>query len=377
VAGGLLKVGTLGLLGGLAKQSESQAYTGYRGLDADLSAEQSREVADIEQRRDLAESQLSAKITSLVGKISKAESLGDFETTIPSAPSGITDDSALQLFRNPVALARLVLSLKKLQGAEEGRTCARMLLRCAELCPSGTVYDRYRQTYLCGAALCMTQAAVAVASSSRTGYSNSRTERSADAVTLWDMAANSRADELDPECKCNRARALALDGRYTDASEAMGSVAKGYTQDAAFALQYSKVLSLSGDVSNSLEWIRTCLRLDSSHLGDIRSCKDYKRVRKEMPEGFEEATTVRFRWRSSLGYTWDAVYLTNESPFRITDVKLEVLIGGASGWWMKDLTVDALEPGATQTWNLGFHGISVRDDDTKAQSATLLCRQNK
>jgi hypothetical protein len=374
VMGGLLRVGVVGLIGGLAKTSESEAYkTDYRGLDADLSAEQIREVAVIEQRRNLVESPLRNNIIEVLGKISKAQGFGEFGVMTPPVTLGMTEDAVLDVFRNPLALARLA-TLKTFPSVETARTCARIFFRCASLCPSSTVYDAYRRTYLCGAAYCMTQAAVA-ANPSPTSYSHSRTESSTDAVTLWTIAAKSADGELDITSQCNCGRALALDCRYAAAATVMTSVAKSYKGDPAFALRYAKVLSLSGNVRASFAWLKYCLQLDSSCVGHVRSCPDYEPVRKAMSSEFDEATTVKYSWDTSLGYIWDSVTLTNDSPFRMTDVTFKVKIIGTGGTWTKQLSVDSIEPGATQTWNLGFQGISVRDGVTD-ESATVSCAQD-
>jgi hypothetical protein len=362
--GGIFKGLVVEVAGEAVKTPESDAYKkkefgfGYQALDGDLSARQDLEISGIVGRRDLAVSKLNRKIITRLSKIAKAESLDDSDVNIAGIALDGSEGAAKKLSSNPFALARLASSQNGVTQPEDYRTLSLVYLRCAQLCPDGSAYHDHRQQYLTSSAALMTDAAAIISGGS---YAHGKSPTALEASSLWKAAFMLDDGKLGPSASFSHGRALALSGRFGDASNVMGSVTKAHTGDAGFALKYAKVLSLSGQPTYSIAWVKYCLSLDSTQLNHIRSSEDFSGVRTGLPSEFKEATSVKFSWSKELGYLSDEISLTNNSLFAITDVKFSVaLLDSNLNSWEKDLFVESIAPGATKTWNLGFRGISAR-----------------
>ncbi len=246
-------------------------------------------------------------------------------------------------------------------------------LAAARLVPEGAFYDPYRASFVAQAGYHATCAAGLEIGGK--GCAAGPAPGGPRALAIW--RAYLAIDDRDPtgEAREQLALALAVTGRFEEAARAAGQVADLRGPDPDFSYSYACLLSLAGgDTAKSLRWLEHAYR--DCHYPDIlvaRADPDLARLRADQAAGFAELTRVKFRWAIDWGlFNNDDICLTNDSPFPLTGVELEVNVESPGvAPWSSTLKADRIEPGATRRWKVW---VAARGKGADGK-ATLKCDQ--
>ena len=251
--------------------------------------------------------------------------------------------------RNPFVLAA---AASRLDGKENARELIQRANRCfqaAELVPAGSAYDEYRQTFLFEAA---TLTVVAVSTEDGNGgYSAAPLPSATYAVQMARTYLAMAPSDPGGSGNLLLARALGGAGRYGEAVAAETTafqIAPETRNDASSTYRYARLLSLSGYVDSSAQWLQTSYANGFSAVNFVRQDPDLANLRRQKPQVFARLTTPvltnpQFVW----GLMLDDAWVRNESPFDLTHVVVDVTVHKGGAVYRFKMSCDRIKAGET------------------------------
>ncbi len=236
--------------------------------------------------------------------------------------------------RDPFVRARYADSL--LSDAKDPEQCIKATneyLHAAQLVPSDSSYDSLRLQYV-AEAMNAAVYAPAIEAGSR-GYS----AHPASAPVGLKLARTYLA--IDPADTSGLghvqlARSLAFLGRYDEAANQATTaynLDKQWGDDAGFCYRYAKLMCLTGRMNMVADWLKQAYRAGYHDISSFRADPDMSGFRNAEPRQFEQLTAPKWGWEIKFGVFMDDVVVTNNSPFDLTNVQVQVhVIKGTQRW---------------------------------------------
>jgi hypothetical protein len=265
--------------------------------------------------------------------------------------SGETSDSAEHdvwlMPRNPFALAAAAANFGDKEPAEALVRRANRCFHAAELVPTGSVYDEYRQLFLFEAASLSVLAGSSEAG--ERGYSAAPVPSATYAVQMIQTYLS--ATPSDPRGVGNLmlARALGWSGRYYDALAANNTafaINPANRNDSVTAYRYAKLLSLTRQVDNSAQWLQKAYADGFTEVGFARRDPDMANLRQLRPQAFAQLTTPRL---SNPQFVWgaflDDAVVRNNSSFDLTNVVVKVAVHKGSTLYQFTMSCGTIKAG--------------------------------
>jgi hypothetical protein len=317
-----------------ANQDNASTMGNFAGLIEGL-----REYGERSQQRDAAEqaainaefqrlndaynqTRINARI--IVTRMASTHGWQDSETGFDGSAASLSDSSA-RMPQNPFAAANWAVALKEQENAADLTNRATACFHAAQSVPADAVFDSYRNTFLYDAAALAVQAGSVEVG--KRGYSGAPASSAPYAVHLVNTYLS---HTKDPGGYGNLllGRAFAMEGRY---SEGLTAENRAFTidtsnqEDMSTVLRYSDLLSMTGSVDSSAQWLQKAYSLGFSDIASIRDTEDYGNLRRQRPKLFSELTTAvltnpEFVW----GVILDDSIVRNRSPFDLTNVVIQV-----------------------------------------------------
>jgi hypothetical protein len=295
---------------------------------------------------------------------------GGFDGFSSQSPDGYVS----RMPRNPFAVLEAATELK---GDEHPDELLRRAFRCfhaAELVPSDSIYDGYRNLFIYESAALGVAAASAEAG--ERGYSAGPTPSSAYAVQL--VRTYLSLNRADPGGAGNvlLARALGESGRYTEAVAADNiafQIAPANQNDMMTAFRYAALLSLTGAADSSAQWVEKAYQLGFNDIDFVGRDPDLTNLRRARPEVFAQLTTARltnpqFIW----GLILDDAVVRNESDFDLTHVVVQVVVRKGNTTYPFTMQCQTIKAGGTCRVN---NVVSIPGDSYDDLQATFRCDQ--
>jgi hypothetical protein len=252
---------------------------------------------------------------------------------------------------------------------ESAKECTRAI----RLVPAGELYDQDRGGLAYAVAGIAAQAAMRESGASGSDAAGART-KARYALHLFDAAAN----WLPPSAVGNQgnlqqawAGALAIDGKLPEALHRMAQIQSIMKEDPGYAYNMACLGSQAGQADTALQWLRQSMLLGYSNIAHARRDPDLESLRKSRSAQFEQLATVHYSWKVvPTMFSGDAITLTNESAFTLTNVTLTPRIEvGRTPVPVAPLKIISLAPGKTCRWEKALKLPGHRFDRSAAELA--------
>lgn len=205
---------------------------------------------------------------------------------------------------------------------------ANLCIEAARLIPGDPAYQFYRlnclgtaTTYACNAA------EMGIGST----YRDAPTAHSQKAINITQAMLQGDPEDHDGWIHLELFRALACAGRFDEAVQAAAPILDSpWKQNRPFAVRYTRVMGVTGDVDRTEQWLRWSYALGFAELDFVKKSGDFDALRTQKPQAYAELTTIKGTTRIDFGLVDDDVVVINRSPFPITNLKLtfRVIKGG-------------------------------------------------
>ncbi|MEI7776474.1 MAG: hypothetical protein WCK17_17060 [Verrucomicrobiota bacterium] len=278
--------------------------------------------------------------------------------------------------RDPFALSRraYTYSLDARLTPKDMVSASNQCLDAASLVPSGRIYDEYRGWFLYSAGDIANRAATKEIGNS--AWSTACNPTAAYATRLWDECLKFTPNDPTGEFGERRAWALMQSGHLEKALEQARSVEALRGKTIRFALNYSMLLSASGDTEMSYKWFEYTVRgLGYNNIALAKTDPDLAAMRKAKRTAFDDLTAFRVAYWIDWGVLNDDVSVRNDSAFPITNVVYRAHITSNGRTWTPELKVDRIDPGKTHTWPNVFSIPGSRND--QSSTVTITTDQNR
>lgn len=247
---------------------------------------------------------------------------------------------------------------------------ARVCVDAARLVPQGRAYDCYRAEFLAAAA------ELSLLACSRQlhhfEYSSGPAESAEDAVRICMTLLACDPTDATGTGNMLLARALAFGGRYEEAIGAANKAVDGWKGNPYFCYRYARLMSLTNKVDLAFDWLAYSYRQGFSDVAVARDDADLSVIRTAAPDRFRELTTVKSSFHIEFGVFNDDVIIRNDSPFELTNVRVDLVVKKGNRTWKPDLRVASVKPGASHTF---ANVVSIPGSSYDSATATLYSDQ--
>jgi hypothetical protein len=248
--------------------------------------------------------------------------------------------------RDPFALYALALANDEHETAASAETKAEYCLRAARLVPASSAFNGFRRGFL-SEALSLSLYSDNI---EKSYYSGPIPSAGPDSLRLARTYLALDPNDENGYGHMQLSRALAFNGRFKDAVIAANEASNQWRNDAAFEYRYAKLLSLTGVVDESADALALAYRLGWNDVNDARNNPDFASLQRSRTSRFAELTTVRVRPAIQFHPGWmDDILVRNDSPFELTNLKLQAVISNQGQTYRPQVFVKSLKPGQTYT----------------------------
>lgn len=262
--------------------------------------------------------------------------------------------SARKRPRDPI----VALTVCRVESADAGADAARLLAaaqecaRAARLVPAAELYDADRGRVLYAAARMATGSALTAQHAGDTGRATASGEY---ATAVFEAAAGVLPPTASGDARGVQqswAMALAAAGHPKEALTKMAALADELKDDPGYTYNLACLCSLVDQPDLSIKWLERSMSLGYSNIRHALSDSDFAKVRAARPQDFARLTTINYSWSvEPVVLSKDAITLTNNSPFTLTNVVLKARIqAGGSVIEVPPLAAESLAPGKTVRW---------------------------
>lgn len=233
-----------------------------------------------------------------------------------------------------------------------------------QLIPTDDVYSDYRRDVIAQAALLALGARDAERKGGASAQSSERSRRS---VELWEQVYSSQQSDPTGNARLYRAIAYASDGDTTKARRELSDIFDLLKDDGDYLYAWAWILCLDGELDNSLKFLNWALRTETIALKEVRTDPDLADLRRNRNDEYQKLTTPQWTWTIQSGVFFADVSMTNNSPFTLTNIKLN----SSNLDWTPDLSAEFLRPGETKKW-----GWVSKPPADKPMKVSLKCDQS-
>lgn len=250
---------------------------------------------------------------------------------------------------------------------------ARKCVEATRDVPAGHVYDGYRATFLvCAADLAVTAASRQL---DKSAYSSGPAKAGPGAVRI--CKALLAVDQTDSGGTGHMllARALASTRRFDEAIVAANHAIESWKTDPFFCYRYARLMSLTNRHEAAGRWLEKAYDAGFDDISFVRGDPDLAGFRQAKPSQYKELTTLRFSFDFNWGRFNDDVVVSNDSPFKLTNVRFQMFVKKGDRVWRPALDdVESLEPAEQLTF---VNAISIPGGSYDQAELTLSCDQGK
>jgi hypothetical protein len=244
--------------------------------------------------------------------------------------------------RDPFVLVRIA------RRRSEGDTPARLLekadlcVKALDLVPQGSMFDPFRADFLKEAANLGVSATVQELQPF--AYSLGPAPSGPQAVRLCELYL--AADPGDPSGGGHMllSHSLASAGRYNDAVDAANVAREKWDNDANFRYRYAKLMSLTHSLDLAGDWLEHSYRAGFNNIDYVRNDSDLANYRSGRPEEYTRLTSVKWSFTIVWDILLDDIVLTNDSPFELTNARVDVFVRQGSRTWEPVISRASLKP---------------------------------
>ena len=125
-------------------------------------------------------------------------------------------------------------------------------------------------------------------------------------------------------------------------------------------MSLTKQLDLAGG------WLNDAYRKGFTDVAFVRGDADLANFRNGKPERYKALTTAKWSYRIDFGIFNDDVVVSNDSPFELTNIRVDLVVKKGGRTWQPDLTLPSLKPGTSYTFSNVFSIPGSSYDEAKA-----------
>ena len=129
-------------------------------------------------------------------------------------------------------------------------------------------------------------------------------------------------------------------------------------------------MSLTNSLDLAGDWLAFAYRQGFNTIAFVRNDPDLASFRAGQPERYKALTTVKVSYEFVWGIFNDDIVVENNSPFELTNVRVEVFIRKGTRTWTPQIRCDSIMPGGS------YKAVNVPGSEYDEASATVYSDQS-
>lgn len=274
--------------------------------------------------------------------------------------------------RDPFAKLCEAWTLDNAGGVDNEREAARLCFQASRFVPAGGdgFYDGLKRELIEWADFYAVRAAAHELDYG--SFTNNQVKFAPDALHYARTLLAAEPDDPTGFGQYQLAWALAINGRLEESSVAADKAyaCEAYKSDPTFAFFRARLCAAKNKPDVTEDWLRHAYRLGFCQVDWLRKDADFQTLRAAKPQVFDELTTIHTTGSIKFGLVNDDYVFANHSPFRLTDVQLDVTVIQGDQVWKKHLVTGYLDPGRQCTFSDVFSIPGSKYDTLRATLTT-------